>query len=330
MKNPQPVRPEALLAQAPAPTDAATDSFAQAMIDGLTRKPKQTSPKWLYDARGSALFEQITALPEYGLTRTEIALLKQHLPEMVAGLAPGQVVVELGSGSSRKTPMLLRALNKPAAYAPVDISASALAGACAELKILFPDLALVPVVADFTQTLQLPDELGSGPRLGFFPGSTLGNFSPDQARHFLAGLRRILGPASCLLLGLDTVKDEAGMLSAYDDAAGVTAAFNLNLLERMNRELDTRFDCESFAHQARWNAAASRIEMHIVSRIAQSLRLPGHRIDFAVGETIHTENSYKYRPAAAHALFASAGWQVEQSWLASGDEFAVYRLRAPA
>jgi dimethylhistidine N-methyltransferase len=328
MKNPQPVHPESPLS--PAPTNGATDSFAQAMIDGLTRKPKQTSPKWFYDARGSALFEQITALPEYELTRTEIALLNRHLPEMVAGLASGQVVVELGSGSSRKTPMLLRALNKPVAYAPVDIAASALNSACAELEMLFPDLALVPVVADFTLALELPARLGTGPRLGFFPGSTLGNFAPDQARHFLTRLRRLLGPSSCLLLGLDTVKDEARMLSAYDDAAGVTAAFNLNLLERMNRELDTRFDCELFEHQARWNADASRIEMHLVSLSAQLHHLLGHQIGFDAGESIHTENSYKYQPTAAHALFASAGWQVEQSWLAPGDEFAVYRLRAPA
>jgi dimethylhistidine N-methyltransferase len=249
---------------------------------------------------------------------------------MVAGLAPGQVVIELGSGSSRKTPLLLRALNSPAAYAPVDISASALACACADLKVLFPDLALVPVMADFTRTLQLPAELGSGPRLGFFPGSTLGNFAPDQAGHFLDLLRRLLGPASRLLLGLDTVKDEARMLAAYDDAAGVTAAFNLNLLARMNRELGMHFDCELFEHQARWNAVASRIEMHLVSRSAQSHHLLGQRIVFGVGETIHTENSYKYRPSAAHALFDSAGWQVEQSWLAPKDEFAIYRLRATA
>jgi dimethylhistidine N-methyltransferase len=328
MKNPQPIHPEAVLT--PAPSEAAADSFAQAMIEGLTRKPKQTSPKWFYDSCGSALFEQITALPEYELTRTEIALLNQHLPEMVAGLARGQIVVELGSGSSRKTPLLLRALNSPAAYAPIDIATSALACACADLKKLFPDLALVPVVADFTQPLTLPAELGPGPRLGFFPGSTLGNFSPDQARDFLTGLRRLLGPASRLLLGLDTVKDEAKMLAAYDDAAGVTAAFNLNLLERMNRELDTCFDCQAFEHQARWNAEASRIEMHIVSRAAQTHQLLGRQIDFGAGESIHTENSYKYRPSAAQDLFTSAGWQVENSWLAPGDEFAVYRLRAPA
>lgn len=304
--------------------------FARAMIEGLTSQPKQTSPKWLYDARGSALFEQITELPEYYPTRTEIALLQAYLPQMVEGLGPGAVVVELGSGSSRKTPLLLSALPAPAVYAPIDISVSALQGACEALRRRYPDLELAPVVADFTETLALPEQLARqrGARLGFFPGSTLGNFPPEQALALLRSLRQLLGQGSCLLIGLDTVKSEATLLPAYDDAAGVTAAFNLNLLVRMNRELGADFDLEGFAHEARWNAAAQRIEMHVVSRRAQSVEVAGVRVEFAAGETIHTENSYKFRPSSARTLFAEAGWDTAGIWLAPHDAFAFYRLHA--
>lgn len=304
--------------------------FARAMIEGLTSQPKQTSPKWLYDARGSALFEQITELPEYYPTRTEIALLQAYLPQMVEGLGPGAVVVELGSGSSRKTLLLLSALPAPAVYAPIDISVSALQGACEALRRRYPDLELAPVVADFTETLVLPEQLARqrGARLGFFPGSTLGNFPPEQALALLRSLRQLLGQGSCLLIGLDTVKSEATLLPAYDDAAGVTAAFNLNLLVRMNRELGADFDLEGFAHEARWNAAAQRIEMHVVSRRAQSVEVAGVRVEFAAGETIHTENSYKFRPSSARTLFAEAGWDTAGIWLAPRDAFAFYRLHA--
>lgn len=308
--------------------ESALPPFAQAMLDGLTRRPKQTSPKWFYDARGSALFEQITDLPEYYPTRTEIALLQTHLPQMVEGLGTGLVVVELGSGSSRKTPLLLSALQAPAVYAPIDISHAALHGACAALRARFPGLKLAPVVADFTEALALPADLvaHAGPRLGFFPGSTLGNFTPAQAALFLRRLKRLLGPGGRLLLGLDTVKDEATLLRAYDDAAGVTAAFNLNLLERMNRELGAELDLDQYAHEARWNATESRIEMHIVSRRAHVLDLLGERIVFRAGESIHTESSYKYSPAAARALFESSGWLMAGCWLADDAAFGCYRL----
>lgn len=304
--------------------------FAQAMLDGLTRSPKQTSPKWFYDARGSELFERITELPEYYPTRTEIALLQAHLPHMVEGLGRGLVVVELGSGSSRKTPLLLSALYAPAVYAPIDISESALNGACESLRVGYPKLELAPVVVDFTEAIDLPAHLGRsrGPRLGFFPGSTLGNFSPEQSLQLLQHLRHLLGDGSSLLLGLDTVKDEATLLRAYDDAAGVTAAFNLNLLTRMNRELSADFDLHHFKHEARWSVADSRIEMHIVSRYPQTVSLLGERIEFAKGESIHTENSYKYTPQAARALFKQAGWATIGTWLAPGDAFAFYRLQA--
>lgn len=306
------------------------EAFAWAMLEGLTGKPKQTSPKWLYDARGSELFEQITALPEYYPTRTEITLLQTHLPHMVEGLGRGLIVVELGSGSSRKTPLLLSALYAPAVYAPIDISTFALQGACEFLRGCYPSLELVPVVADFTRVIDLPPSLGSrrGTRLGFFPGSTLGNFSPEQARQFLQRLRHLLGADACLLLGLDTVKDETTLVRAYDDAAGVTAAFNLNLLERINRELGANFNPAAFAHEARWNAVAACIEMHIVSRRAQTVRLLGQSIEFAVGESIHTESSYKYPPQAAQHLFDESGWDTVGTWLAPNNAFAVYRLQA--
>lgn len=306
------------------------EAFAQAMLEGLTSQPKQTSPKWLYDARGSELFEQITELPEYYPTRTEIALLQTHLPQMVEGLAAGAVVIELGSGSSRKTPLLLSALSAPAVYAPIDISVSALQGACEALRQRYPSLELAPVVADFTAAFELPAPLARhrGGRLGFFPGSTLGNFPPAQALELLQRLRGLLGAGSCLLLGLDTVKSESTLLAAYDDAAGVTAAFNLNLLTRMNRELGADFDLDGFAHEARWNAAAQRIEMHLVSRRMQRVGVAGRCIEFAAGESIHTENSYKFRPAAAQTLFARAGWETAGIWLAPHDAFALYRLQA--
>lgn len=304
------------------------DDFAQAMLAGLTRHPKATSPKWFYDARGSALFEQITELPEYYPTRTEIALLQTHLPHMVEGLGRGLVVVELGSGSSRKTPLLLDALYAPAVYAPVDISEAALQGACDMLRARYPQLDVAPVVADFTEAVALPAHLASGPHLGFFPGSTLGNFTPDESVRLLQRLRQMLGARSTLLLGLDTAKDEATLLRAYDDESGVTAAFNLNLLMRMNRELRADFDLSAFAHEARWNAAGGCIEMHIVSRREQVVDVLGERIAFAAGESIHTEDSYKYTPHAARALFEHAGWTTIGTWLAPHDAFAFYRLQA--
>lgn len=306
--------------------------LAEAALEGLTKRPRQMSPKWFYDERGSRLFEQITDLPEYYLTRTEIALYEDHALDMVDGIGADAVVVEFGSGSSRKTPLLLDALDRPAVYAPIDISLSALREACDRLMDRYPRLSLMPVQADFTGGVELPHTLDSeaGPRLGFFPGSTLGNFHPAQAQLFLQRMLKLLGPGASLLIGVDTVKDVGTLLRAYDDAAGVTAAFNLNLLTRLNNELDADFDLLSFAHEARWNAELSRIEMHLVSTRRQEVQLCGERIPFLNGESIHTECSYKYAPAAAQALFERAGWVLERSWLAPEDAFAVYRLRAPA
>jgi dimethylhistidine N-methyltransferase len=330
MRHPNPAPPVTGHAD---PVDARADPqrlrFAAEMIEGLLHTPKQTSPKWFYDARGSALFEAITELPEYTLTRTEIALMQAQLPAMVDGIGHGAVVVEPGSGSSRKTALLLAALDCPSAYAAIDISASALDEANAALRGRFPELALVPVAADFTRTLDWPAELAdfTGPRLGFFPGSTLGNFAPDEAVALLTRFRAMLGAGSHLLLGLDTVKDPATMVRAYDDAAGVTAAFNRNLLVRIASDLGADVDPDGFAHEARWNATDSRIEMHLVSRRAQAFELCGQRIAFDDGETIHTESSYKYDSATARALFRDAGWVVDGCWMAAGDQFAIYQLR---
>lgn len=301
-------------------------SFEAELIEGLSREPKSVSPKWFYDERGSALFEAITALPEYYPTRTETALLKAAAPEIAADL-PGAVLVELGSGASVKTRLLLDAAPNLFAYVPVDISAEHLTTTAEALRADYPDLTIAPLAGDFTRPLSLPQVAAGRPHVGFFPGSTIGNFTPPEARALLRSVRGLLGAGSTLILGVDLAKDEATLVAAYDDAQGVTADFNLNLLVRANRELGADFRLDAFEHRALWNAAESRVEMHLVSRCDQAVRVDGRRFSFRGGESVHTENSYKYTIEGMTALAASAGWRAERTWTSGEPAFAVMRLR---
>ncbi len=301
------------------------DAFAADVIAGLTARPKTLPAKYFYDLAGSALFERITALPEYYPTRSEIAILREHAPAIASMFPPGSALIEFGSGSSRKARILLSAAASVAAYVPVDISGDFLQQDLIQLERDLPHLVVHPLVADFTKTFAIPAELAALPRVGFFPGSTIGNFEPAEAAAFLHHIGDMLGAGALLLVGVDLVKDEAALYRAYNDAAGVTAKFNLNLLARINRELGADFDLAAFVHRAFFNAAQSRIEMHLVSTRPQKVWINGIDIDFASGETIHTENSYKYTIESFQALARSAGWSPIEAF--SDGLFAVHALR---
>ncbi|MFN3514678.1 MAG: ergothioneine biosynthesis protein EgtB [Phenylobacterium sp.] len=304
------------------------DGFAADVKAGLSQRRKALPAKYFYDAEGSRLFEAITELPEYYPTRTEIALLRDKAGEMAHAAPDGAVLVEFGSGASTKTRLLLDAAPQIAAYVPIDISASALEAAAASIRASYPHLAVAPLVDDFTRALRLPAAAAERPRLGFFPGSTVGNFQPDEVIAFLAAARRLLGAGAGFLVGIDLAKDEATLVAAYDDAAGVTAAFNLNLLTRINRELDGDFDLSAFEHLAVWNPAESRMEMHLRSKIDQTATAAGRTFAFRAGETIHTENSYKFTVEGFAKLAEAAGWRLERSWESPEPRFAVVLLRA--
>lgn len=305
--------------------------FAAAALAGLGRQPKAIPCVWLYDQHGSALFERITGLPEYYPTRSEIALLRRHAGEIAALIGDAVVVVEIGSGSSRKTPLLLGALDRPRAYVPVDIAAHCLDEAVQRLRRQFAQLPMHPLLADFNAPLELPAAVRGcgGRRLGFFPGSTIGNLTPGEARAFLGRMATTLGPHGLMLIGVDSNRDPDTLIPAYDDAAGVTAAFNLNLLHRINRELAGDIDPTGFSHQARFDHRHGRIEMHLVSRRSQTATVLGRRVDFRAGESIHTENAYKYRIEDFQALARSAGWQPERFWLDQHRRFALHLLHRP-
>ena len=304
-------------------------AFARAVSEGLSASPKRLSPKWLYDARGSALFEKITDLPEYYPTRTEIALLREVAPQLAAGVGEGASVIEFGAGSAAKTPLLLAALAAPALYAPIDISTTYLEHSAAAIAERFPALKVRPILGDFTRLGELPADIAArdGPRLGFFPGSTIGNLEPGAMMDFLRSARRYLGPGAQLIVGVDTPKARDILIPAYDDAEGVTAAFNLNLLERMKRELGADLDVNAFHHEARWNEALSRIEMHIVSDKKQIVDVGGMRFRFAPGESIHSESSHKIAPETFLARAREAGWVPDGLWLAQKGMFSIHRLR---
>lgn len=302
------------------------EEFRDAMVEALSRPVKSISPKWFYDEAGSDLFEQITALPEYYPTRTEAALLERIAPDLAAAIPDGAVLVEFGSGASAKTRILLDAAPQLSAYVPLDISREALAAAAASIKADYPALEVLPVVGDFTQSMTLPHALDGRPRVGFFPGSTIGNFGPRAAAAFLHSVRFLLGEGASMIIGADIAKDAATLVAAYDDAAGVTAAFNLNLLERANREIGSDFDRSAFTHRAVWNSGEGRIEMHLVSTRPQVVRIDGRAFLFEAGETLHTENSYKFTAAGFEALAASAGWKLGRSWITPPPEFAVFVL----
>ena len=308
-----------------APRDAAFLSAAQ---DGLSRPQKTLPAKYFYDLVGSQLFEEITRLPEYYPTRTELSILRDRAGEIARLSRPGLAVVEFGAGSSEKIRALLTALPDVSVYVPIDVSREFVEAEAAQLRADRPDLDVVPVIGDFTSSLTLPPEVTSRPRLGFFPGSTIGNFEPAEAGRILGCFAALLGEGASLLIGVDLVKPDAILDAAYDDAAGVTARFNLNLLTRMNRELGADFDLAGFSHRAFFNRALSRIEMHLVSERSQQVRLGGRTVRFAAGETIHTENSYKYRPEDFEALAARSGWRSEAMLTDPRELFAIFALRA--
>jgi dimethylhistidine N-methyltransferase len=309
---------------------ALVGAFAQDLMRALAQRPRSISPKYFYDAQGSRLFDRICELPEYYPTRTELGILAQYAGEIAALMGPRAEVVEFGAGSLRKVRLLLAAMREPARYLPIDISGDHLHRSASALKSDYPGLAVLPVVADYTQHIELPSRLaGEGQRVGFFPGSTIGNFTPQEAEVFLRSAARALR-GGALLLGADLVKDPAVLHAAYNDAQGVTAAFNLNLLARANRELGTRFVLEQFAHSAFYNAPFQRIEMHLVSRQRQKVALGGECYEFEEGEALHTENSYKFTVEGLRALAVRAGFTPGPVWLDERKLFSVHWLHAPA
>ncbi len=318
-----------LAADARAPGDPR--AFRDDVLEGLARPHKAIPPKWLYDERGSALFEEITRLPEYYPTRTETALLRDVAPEIGPLLPEGGVLVEFGSGSSTKTPLVLEAAPRLSAYAPIDISVDALAPAARVIAERFPHLEVIPVEGDFTGLAELPEALAGRPTVGFFPGSTIGNFGPEDAAAFLRNARALLGPGALFLVGVDLAKSPEVLTAAYDDAQGVTAAFDLNLLTRINRELGGSFDLEIFRHRAVWNAAASRIEMRLESLVDQTVTVAERPFAFREGETIHTENSAKTTVEVFAARAAEAGWDMLREWRSPQPHaFALVLLRSAA
>lgn len=313
--------------QAPTFAAAIDPEFRHDIMHGLSRSPKATPPIWFYDRRGSELFEAITDLPEYYPTRTETALLARHGADFAAAIGTGRAVVEFGAGSSRKTPHLLRAI-APAAYVPIDISGDFLHASSAALAQAFPDLPVLPVVGDFNRPLDLPTAIDGMPRLGFFPGSTIGNMEPDAAVDLLRAMRRLLGDDAKLLIGMDRIKDRDRLVAAYDDAQGVTAAFNLNLIERINRELEGDLPVEGFAHRAIWNDEKARIEMHLEARRPLHFHVAGQCFHMDAGETIHTESSHKYGARDERLLLRAGGWEPATEWMDEEGLFALVLAEA--
>lgn len=310
------------------PEVLAPDDFAEAILNGFARRPRSIPCRFLYDARGSELFEQITKLDEYYPARVETALLEAHGAEIASLAGTGRVLVEFGSGSSRKTSLLLGALQELHAYVPIDIAAESLKEAAEWLSARHRDLTIVPLIADFTTTSALPAIARGKATLGYFSGSTIGNLTRAEARSFLVNAAQLLGPGSIFLIGVDLKKSERILVPAYDDAQGVTAAFNLNLLARINRELGGSFDLSRFAHEAVWNEDAGRMEMYLVSLAEQIVRVAGRGFSFAKGERIHTENSHKYSVTEFQALAGASGWHPIKAWTDPDQLFSLHLLRA--
>jgi len=305
------------------------DRFLADVIHGLSQDQKGLPPKYFYDATGSALFDKICELDEYYPTRTEIDLLRQRATD-VAQIIDGHHLIEYGSGSSVKIRTLLDAADGLASYVPVDISESHLLAAADSISRDYPDLVVIPVCADFTRAFPLPDDVNDGQKAGFFPGSTIGNFSRADARSFLEMAADMLGVSGNLIIGVDLKKDPEILHSAYNDNEGVTAAFNKNLLHRINRELDGSFDVDAFEHEARYVAGEGRIEMHLISTRDQEVEVSGHTFQFRAGESIHTENSHKYDVDEFHELGRQAGFTPERTWTDSRNLFSVHHLRVAA
>jgi L-histidine N-alpha-methyltransferase len=311
-----------------APVSLVADpDFRRDVLAGLAAPIRAIPARWLYDRRGSELFEAITRLPEYYLTRTETALLERRCPDVARIAGPGQAVVEFGSGASVKIRILLAAA-APSAYVPVDISGDFLRDSAASLAEDFPGLPVHPIEADFTRPIELPQAISALPRLGFFPGSTIGNLVPATGVDLLRVMRRTLGTGAWLFIGFDRVKDPAELLRAYDDAAGVTAEFNLNLLVRINRELDGDIPLDAFRHRAVWNERLSRIEMHLEALRDVAFEVAGRSFSMARGETIHTENSHKYGERDARLLLLAGGWTPVEEWTDDEARFALVLARA--
>jgi dimethylhistidine N-methyltransferase len=307
--------------------DEQTTAFAGDVIDNLSQRPKRLSPKYFYDATGSELFEQITLLPEYYPTRTELGILRDRASEIAAIIPEGAALVEFGAGATTKVRLLLEQCAF-GAYVPVDISGDFLKAQADALRKDFPALSIYPVAADFTAPFALPDEVKAMPKVGFFPGSTLGNFEPHEACAFLRSAREILGQGAQMVIGVDLEKDERVLYHAYNDAAGVTARFNLNVMVRINRELGGNFDTDAFMHRAIYNRDRHRIEMHLISKKAQTVRVLGRSFSFRAGESIHTESSYKYSLERFKALAQGSGWTPRESWTDAAGMFSVHALVA--
>ncbi len=310
--------------------EPALSSDAADILAGLKLQQKHISPKYFYDERGSELFDQITALPEYYLTRTELGIMQVHLPEMARLIGPRVSVIEFGSGSSVKIRLLLKHLLRPAAYVPVDISGDYLQSMAAQLAADFPNIEILPIYTDFTQPFDLPNPRVTPRRnLVYFPGSTIGNFTTPEAQSLLRVMRQEAQEGGALLIGVDLKKDPRIIEAAYNDAAGITAEFNLNLLSRLNRELGANFDLASFEHRAVYDDINGRIEMQLVSRKAQRVNVAGTLIPFAKDEYIITEYSHKYSLDEFKAMAEGAGFQREQVWLDSQALFSVQYFSVP-
>jgi len=305
----------------------ADPNFRADVLTGLAATPRAIPARWFYDRRGSELFEAITELPEYYPTRTETALLMQVGPQLGALAAPNAAIVEFGSGSSTKTPILLRAID-PAAYVPIDISGEFLRHSARALSQAFPGLPVFPVEADFLRPVPLPAQVTGLPKLGFFPGSTIGNMNAFHAVNLLRAMREWLGEGARLLIGMDRIKSPDILIPAYDDRQGVTAAFNRNLLERINRELAGTIPVDAFRHRAIWNVDAARIEMHLEAQRDISFTVEGRPFAIAAGETIHTENSHKYGPNGGRLLLRAGGWTPIAEWTDPQDWFALVLCEA--
>ncbi|HEX4178018.1 MAG TPA: L-histidine N(alpha)-methyltransferase [Rhizomicrobium sp.] len=303
------------------------ESFADNLIAGLVKMPKEIACKYFYDAAGSHLFEQICALPEYYQTRTEMALLARHAGEIAALMGENVEIVEFGAGSLRKVRILLDAIPNIHAYTPLDISGDYLRDVVRQLAADYPALTLRPLIGDFTSPLEISVLPGLPRRAGFFPGSTIGNFRPEAAASLLRRMRASLDGGG-LLIGVDLVKDPARLHAAYNDAAGVTALFNKNLMVRANRELGADFDTDAFAHYAPYNAAAHRVEMYLVSLKRQSVAIGGERFDFAAGEPVHTEDSHKYTIESFREMAARAGFTPRAVWTDEERLFSVHWLES--
>ena len=302
-------------------------AFRADVLAGLAAPIPAVPARWLYDRRGSELFEAITRLPEYYPTRTETALLERISGEIAERVGGGHAVVEFGSGSSAKTPILLRAVD-PAAYVPIDISGDFLRDSAEALGERFPGLAVHPVEADFTRPIALPGAVAALPKLGFFPGSTIGNLVARTAVDLLRAMKETLGQGSRLVIGMDRIKDVDILLEAYDDAAGVTAEFNLNLLHRINAELDGDIPVDAFRHRAIWNDPLSRIEMHLEALRDVEFTVSGRSFAFRAGETIHTENSHKYGYRDSRLLLRAAGWGLVAEWIDDKEWFSIILAEA--